>query len=61
MKFYFIILFLIFIQKISLAGSNHEDNREFYESRVQFIKEYISQIKEKRKTNPRIKGTVVKH
>lgn len=59
MKFYFIIFFLIFIQKTSLAGSNHEDNREFYESRVKFIKEYISQIKEKRKTNSRIKGTVV--
>tara|TARA_B100001939_G_C16907985_1_gene603236 strand:+ start:521 stop:1579 length:1059 start_codon:yes stop_codon:yes gene_type:complete len=59
MKFFFIIIFFIFNQKITLAGSGHVDNREFYESRVTFIKEYIDQIKEKRKTNSRIKGTVV--
>ena len=55
MKLSFIIFILLFIFK----ASNAEDNRKFYEGRAAFIKEYIADIKNKRKDDKNFKGSVV--
>ena len=55
MKLSFIIFILLFIFKASYA----EDNRKFYEGRAAFIKEYIADIKNKRKDDKNFKGSVV--
>ena len=60
MKFFFIIFSILIIANTSQASDNHSsDNRKFYENRVKFIKEYIKDLKEKRKNNKYLNGSVV--
>ena len=60
MKFFFIVFSILINSNIVLASENHSsDNRKFYENRVKFIKEYIEDLKEKRKDNKDINGAVV--
>ena len=60
MKFFFIIFSILIIVNESQASDNHSsDNRKFYENRVKFIKEYIKDLKEKRKKNKNLNGSVV--
>ena len=55
----FIILFLLFsYNQKTFAGENH-DLKKWYDERSEFIKNYISVIKEKKKQNKDFKGSVV--
>ena len=60
MKLIFIVLFFFLEINIAHSSKSHtSDNREFYEGRVKFLKEYIDDLKEKQKKNNKIKGSVV--
>ena len=60
MKFFFIILFFVININSAHSSKNHSsDNREFYENRAKFIKEYIDDLKQKKKLNNQFKGSVV--
>lgn len=60
MKFIFIISFFLIQSQILLASSNSsQDNRKFYEDRAEFLKKYIKEIKEKRKINKNVNGSIV--
>ena len=60
MKFFFIILFIVTNINLAHSSKNHSsDNREFYENRAKFIKEYIEDLKQKKKLNNQFKGSVV--
>ena len=55
----FIILFLLFsYNQKTFAGENH-DLKKWYDQRSEFIKNYISVIKEKKNQNKDFKGSVV--
>lgn len=55
----FIILFLLFsFNQKTFAGQN-QDLKKFYDERAEFIKKYISFIKEKKKEDKEFKGSVV--
>ena len=61
MKIFYILFFTIFIFFEAQSGTNYDNdkNKEFYEGRAKFIKEYINDIKEKRKKDKKFKGSVV--
>lgn len=61
MKIFFILFFTIFLFFEAYSGTNHDTNKnkEFYKGRAQFIKDYINDIKEKRKKDKKFKGSVV--
>ena len=61
MKIFYIFFFTIFIFFEAQSGTNYDNdkNKEFYEGRAKFIKEYINDIKEKRKKDKKFKGSVV--
>ncbi|WP_440930934.1 putative zinc-binding metallopeptidase [Candidatus Pelagibacter sp.] len=60
MKFIFIISFFLIQSQILLASSNSsQENRKFYEDRTEFLKKYIKEIKEKRKINKNVNGSIV--
>ena len=60
MKFFFIILFIFTNINLAYSSKNHSsDNREFYDNRAKFLKEYIDDLKQKKKINNQFKGSVV--
>ena len=60
MKFIFIIsFFLIQSQILSASSNSSQENRKFYEDRAEFLKKYIKEIKEKRKSNKNVNGSIV--
>ena len=60
MKFIFIISFFLIQSHILSASSNSsQENRKFYEDRAEFLKKYIKEIKEKRKNNKNVNGSIV--
>ena len=60
MKFIFIIsFFLIQSQILSASSNSSQENRKFYEDRAEFLKKEIKEIKEKRKSNKNVNGSIV--
>ena len=61
MRIFFSVIILIILINNSFASSNSQtpDNRKFYEGREKFMREYIADIKEKRKIDKEFKGSVV--
>ena len=49
----------IFFQNKLYAGNITAEVRQSYKERTEFVKKYISTIKENRKTNKKFKGSVV--
>ena len=59
MKILLVFIFTIFYLNNSNAGNISAEVKKSYEQRANFIKEYISTLKENRKKNKKYKGSVV--
>ena len=59
MRVFVILILIIFFQNKLYAGNITAEVRQSYKERTEFVKKYISTIKENRKTNKKFKGSVV--
>ena len=59
MKVLILLVLIVSTQKNSYAGNITAEVRESYKQRTEFIKEYISTIKENKKNDKKFKGSVV--
>ena len=59
MRVFVILVLIIFFQNKVNAGNITAEVKKSYKERTEFVKKYISSIKENRKTNKKFKGSVV--
>ncbi|WP_440678595.1 putative zinc-binding metallopeptidase [Candidatus Pelagibacter sp. HIMB1611] len=59
MRIFVILILSVFIHNQLYAGNITPEVRQAYKERTEFVKKYISTIKENRKTNKKFKGSIV--
>ena len=59
MRVFVVLALIIFFQNKLYAGNITAELKKSYKERTEFVKKYISTIKENRKTNKKFKGSVV--
>ncbi|WP_440618872.1 putative zinc-binding metallopeptidase [Candidatus Pelagibacter sp. HIMB1493] len=59
MRIFAILILSVFIHNQLYAGNITPEVRQAYKERTEFVKKYISTIKENRKTNKKFKGSIV--
>ena len=59
MRIFVILILSVFIHNQLHAGNITPEVRQAYKERTEFVKKYISTIKENRKTNKKFKGSIV--
>ena len=59
MRIFVILILSVFVHNQLHAGNITPEVRQAYKERTEFVKKYISTIKENRKTNKKFKGSIV--
>ena len=59
MRILFILILVLLFQNKVFAGNITEEVRQSYKERAEFVKNYISTIKENRKKDKNFRGTIV--
>ena len=59
MRIFVILILSVFVHNELQAGNITPEVRQAYKERTEFVKKYISTIKENRKTNKKFKGSIV--
>ncbi|WP_262589713.1 putative zinc-binding metallopeptidase [Candidatus Pelagibacter communis] len=59
MRVFVVLVLIIFFQNKVYAGNITAEVKKSYKERTEFVKKYISTIKENRKTNKKFKGSIV--
>ena len=59
MRIFVILILSVFVHNQLHAGNITPEIRQAYKERTEFVKKYISTIKENRKTNKKFKGSIV--
>ena len=59
MRIFIILILSVFVHNELHAGNITPEVRQAYKERTEFVKKYISTIKENRKTNKKFKGSIV--
>ncbi|WP_075506345.1 putative zinc-binding metallopeptidase [Candidatus Pelagibacter communis] len=59
MRIFVILILSVFVHNQLYAGNITPEVRQAYKERTEFVKKYISTIKENRKTNKKFKGSIV--
>ncbi|WP_440643590.1 putative zinc-binding metallopeptidase [Candidatus Pelagibacter sp. HIMB123] len=59
MRIFVILILTVFVHSQLYAGNITAEARQAYKERTEFVKKYISTIKENRKTNKKFKGSIV--
>ncbi|MDC1133267.1 hypothetical protein OAS72_01760, partial [Candidatus Pelagibacter sp.] len=59
MRILFILVFTLIFQNNVFAGNVTEEIRQSYIQRAEFVKNYISTIKENKKKDKKFRGTIV--
>ena len=59
MRIFVVLILSVFVHNELQAGNITPEVRQAYKERTEFVKKYISTIKENRKTNKKFKGSIV--